>query len=333
MRRRDLVAALGAAVASPVANKIARAQTASSIKRPLIAIIDLTESPAQHTSIDTFFAAMNSFGYVDGKTATILLRLAGGNTAALPSIAADLARLRPDVVVGDTASAIKAAETAMPDRPVVGITMTYPVEQGLIASFARPGGNLTGLAAAVDELSTKLLDLGLRAFPTARSVGLLMNPSAALSEIEHRNFEEASRVLGLAFHAAAAGTPEKIDEAMASLAAAGAQLVVAQANGMFFQERGRIGALAIKNRMAVITTQNAGQIAQTGYLLTYGVDFNDNYPRAAEFVDKILKGSKPAELPVEFPNKLVLTVNVKTAQALGLKLPEELLTLADTVIE
>lgn len=334
MRRRDFLAAAGAMSALPLATRGAGAQSDSAVRRPLIGIIDLTESADAHArGMDSFLDALNKLGYVDGKTATIQLRYAGGDAAALVGIAAELARLKPDVVACDTASPIKAAQAAMPNAPIVGITMSYPVEQKLIASFAHPGGNLTGLAASVEELNAKLLDLSLRAVPTVKSIGLLMNPGASLSEIERRAYENVARARGLGFHAAAAATPEQIGDAMATLADAGAQLMVAQENGMFFLARHQIGALAIARRMPVISSQSSGLIDEPGYLLTYGVDAASTYRRAASFVDRILKGAKPADIPVEFPAKLVMAVNAKTAQALGLQLPQELLNIADQVIE
>ena len=334
MRRRDLIAAAGTIWSLPLATRGVRAQSGAAIKRPLIGIVDLTESPTEHArGMDSFLDALGKLGYVDGKTATIQMRYAGGNAAALPGLAAELARSNPDVAVADTASAIKAAEAAMPDTPIVGITMSYPIEQKLIASFAHPGGNLTGLAASVEELDTKLLDLSLRAVPAVKSVGLLMNPSANLSEIERRAYENVARKRGLGFYAVAAAAPEKIADAIDALADAGAQLMIVQENGMFFLARHKIGTLAIAHRMPVISSQSAGLIEETGYLLTYGIDAESTYRRAASFVDRILKGAKPADLPVEFPAKLVMAVNIKTARALALQLPQELLNIADQVIE
>ena len=334
MRRRDFIVAAGAISGLRLAMQSSWAQPVSGSRRPLIGILDLTDSATEHSSgIASFLAALADLGYVDGRTATIEPRYAGGNTAALPSIAAELARLKPDIVVCDTASAIKATEAAMPDTPIVGITMSYPVEQKLIASFAHPGGNLTGLASAVEELDTKLLDLSLRAVRAVKSIGLLMNPNASLSEIERRAYESAARARGLGFHAAAAGTLEKIPDAISSLVDAGAQLLVVQENGMFFLARHQIGPLAITRGIPVISSQSAGLIEQTGYLLTYGIDADSTYRRAASFVDRILKGAKPSDLPVEFPAKLVMSVNLKTAQALGLQLPQELLNIADHVVE
>jgi len=332
MKRRDFIAGAGAMAALPLADSV-RAQSGVAVRRPLIAVIDLQEALAVHEPMDSFIEALAGFGYIDGETATILIRYVAGKIPALPAIANEVARLKPDIVVCDTASPIKAAEAAMPDIPIVGVTMSYPVEQKLIASFAHPGGHLTGLAAAVEELDTKLLDLSLRAVPAVKTVGLLMNPSANLSEIEHTAYQAATTTRGLGFHAAAAASPEKIGDAIASLADAGVQLLLAQENAMFLVERERIGAVAIAHRMPVISTQTAGLIEQTGYLLTYGVEATGNYRRAASFVDRILKGAKPADLPVEFPAKLVMSLNLKTAQALGLQLPQELLNIADRVVE
>lgn len=209
--------------------------------------------------------------------------------------------------------------------------MSYPVEQGLIASFSHPGGNLTGIAGQIEGLDGKLVDLALKVVAGTRRIGLLLNPVGSNVAFERNGFEVAARQRGIGLEIAEARAPGDIESAIDALAKAGAAIVITQANALFNTERSRIARLALAKHMPVISTQR--QVVETGFLLAYGTDFAENYRRAAIYVDKILKGAKPADLPVEFSTELHFTVNLKTAKALGIEIPEAVLLLADKVVE
>jgi putative ABC transport system substrate-binding protein len=329
MQRREFIGVLGGVAAWPLT---ARAQSLpGTVKRPLIGVLSLNDSEGDTVMIKGFLDALARLGYVDGKNATIVARYAGGKPQALPALAAELAQLKPDVIMADVASAIKAARHAAPDVPTVGASMSYPVEQGLIASFSHPGGNLTGIAGQIEGLDGKLVDLALKVVAGTRRIGLLLNPAGSNVAFERNGFEVAARQRGIGLEIAEARAPGDIESAIDALAKAGAAIVITQANALFNTERSRIARLALAKHMPVISTQR--QVVETGFLLAYGTDFAENYRRAAIYVDKILKGAKPGDLPVEFPTKVNFTINLKTAKALGIEIPEAVLLLADKVIE
>lgn len=332
MRRRDFIAGVGAF--GSLAAKFAHADTPTgTLKRPIIGILVLTESQNDNSLVKELVDSLAGLGYVDGKTATIIARYAGGNPQTLQKLAAELAGFKPDVIAADSASPIKAVIHAAPDVPVVGIVMSAPVEQGLVASFAHPGRNVTGMVSSEAEGEDgKLFDIALRAVPSAKSIGFLANPSGGLEIIDRQAYHIAAGQRRIAFEIAEATTSANIEPAIEALVGAGAEIIIAETNGMFYQERSHIGAVALANHVPVVSLQSVVS-AEAGYLLTYGVDAGANYRRAAVFIDKILKGAKPGDLPVEFPPWLYMTINLKTANLLGLQIPQELLNIADQVIE
>jgi putative ABC transport system substrate-binding protein len=319
--RRTFISGLGAAAAWPLA---AHAQTG---KRPVIGILALNDA----SYVARFTESLEKLGYVDGKSATIVSLYAPGGQQFLPMLADNLVRLKPDVVLADAASSIKAVMNAGPGIPIVGAVMGFPVEQGLIASFSHPGGNVTGMAAELEGMIGKLLEFGLMMVPDAKSMGLLSDPNASISAINHRDYQAAAEKRGIAFHAAEAHLPAEIDGAIRLLADAGAAFVCIESSSLFNLNLGRVAQAALTRRLPTIATNP--QKTDTGILLSYGVDYRENYQRAATFVDKILKGAKPGELPVEFPTRLEMVINMKTAKALGLTIPPTLLATADEVIE
>ena len=326
MNRREFVAGLGSAAARPLA---ARAQQAG--KRPVIGILALNASEKDTSFVATFVDSLAKLGYVDGKSATIISLYASGEQRVLPMLAGNLVRLRPDAVMADAASSIKAVMTAAPGIPIVGAVMGYPVEQGLIASYSHPGGTDTGMAAGVEGMNGKLLELGMAVAPGAKSMGLLSDPSSFSHAFDHRDFQITAEKRGIGFHAAEAHAPNEVDGAIRLLADAGSAFVCVAASSMFNLNLGKIAQAALARRLPTVTSNP--QKADTGILLGYGVDYRENYQRAATFVDKILKGTKPGDLPVEFPTKLEMVINLKTAKALGLTIPTNLLVRADEVIE
>ena len=329
MRRRKFIGLIGSAAALPFR---ARAQSsAGMVKRPLIGVLALNASDDDSVLVKRFLDALAGFGYLDGKNATIVVRYAGGKPQALPALAAELVGLKPDVIMADVASAIKVVRSADFGVRIVGASMSYPVEQGLIASFSHPGGNLTGITNQVEGIDGKLVDLALKAVAGTRRIGLLINPKGANVMFERKGFVDAARQRGIGLEVAEASAPSEIERAIDALAKGGATIVITQANALFNTERRRIAQLLLAKQIPAISTQT--QIAETGFLLTYGTDIAENYSRAAVFVDKILKGIKPQDLPVEFATKVKFIVNLKTAKVLGIDVPEAVLLLADKVIE
>ncbi|HXR88156.1 MAG TPA: ABC transporter substrate-binding protein [Stellaceae bacterium] len=324
LRRRDFIALLAAPALAP---RLARAQG----KRPTIGVLALNGSETDPGLVAEFLRGLADLSYVDGKTATIAVRYATGEQKSLPALAAEIARLKPDVIMADTASPIKAARSAAPGVPIVGAVMGFPIEQGLIASFARPGGNTTGMASNVEGMNGKLIELGKELVPQSTRMGLLVDPGGSAAALMQRSFEAAAKESGLDFHSAEAHVVGELDAAVGRLADAGSAFMCIEPISMLNLELARIAQIALARRLPTIS--NRPDPPDTGILLAYGVDYIENYRRAAIFVDKILKGAKPGELPVEFPTKVQLIVNLKTAKALGITVPATLLVRADQVIE
>ena len=330
MRRRDFLIT-AAAIASP---QFTYAQgEINSSKRPIIGILALNATVGDDALVEEFVSGLAQLGYVDGKSATITRRYAEFEIPRLPALAAEVAAIRPHVIMGDTASAIKAAREAAPNVPIVGANMSYPVEQGLIATFAHPGGNTTGMASLVDDMSGKTLELALEVIKDAKKAGFLMNPASTIAGLERRDLEAAGKKRGISIDFAEARRPGEIEGAIGALAHAGASFIVLQPNTVFTGARDQVAKLAIAAHLPTISGAQSGNMVQAGIMLSYGVDQSGGYRRAASFVDRILKGAKPNELPIEFPTGLLLSVNLKTAKALGITIPQSVLLRADEVIE
>jgi putative ABC transport system substrate-binding protein len=334
MRRRDLVLlSASTAFAWPLWSS---AQNSSGPPlRPVIGVLALSASEHDNAQIEPFLSALTELGYIDGKTATIARRYADFDAARLPKLAAEVATLRPNVIMADTASPIKAAHSAAPDVPIVGASMSYPIEQGLVNSFSKPGGTVTGLAAQVEDMDTKILELMSEIVHEPKSVGLLLNPNATLAALEERDLRAAAARLGIGFVAAQARQPSEIEGAINKLANMGISFLALQPNALFLAERKRIVQIATAANLPTASTQAGGSsdMVRAGVFLIYSVDFTELYRRAAVFVDKIIKGAKPGDLPVEFPTQLRLALNLKSAKALGITVPQSVLLRADELIE
>ena len=220
---------------------------------------------------------------------------------------------------------------AAPGIPIVGAIMGFPVEQGLIASFSHPGGSVTGMASNVEDMNGKLLELGLEMIPGAKSMGLLVDSRASVATLLREDYRAAAQKRGINFLAAEAHHPNELDGAIHQLTNAGAAFMCIAPVSMLNLNLRHIAQTALNLRLPTIS--NRPEKADTGVLLGYGVNYSENYRRAAIFVDKILKGFKPGDLPVEFPTKLHMFLNLKTARSIGLTLPPTLLVRADEVIE
>jgi putative ABC transport system substrate-binding protein len=291
-------------------------------------------SPAASAStraFDVFRDALRELGYIDGANIMIEYRLAAWDYGRLPAMAGELVRLPVDVIVVDGGTRVaRIAQEATGTIPIVAATAgADPVEAGLAASYAHPGGNLTGFTGAGAELGGKRLQLLKEAVPRASRVAALWNP--AMPVVTRQATEEAARTLGLDLRTVEVAAPEDIPAGFEVAVGAGAKALVVLPDVMFAHERARIIALAARHRLPAIYEDRA--YAVDGGLLSYGRDVSEQFRLAAGYVDKILKGAKPGDLPVQQPARFQLVVNLKTAKALGLTIPPAILDLADEVIE
>jgi putative ABC transport system substrate-binding protein len=282
--------------------------------------------------IKAFEEGLRSLGYRIGENVIIEYRFAGGEMDRLPANAADVVRLGVDIIVAtgtnpNTVAAMKATTTI----PIVMTSGVDPVSARLIASLARPGGNVTGLAADTGgEILGKRFELLKETLPNLSRLGILFNPEFALRS-RQTSMEETARALGLTLVPVEARGLDALEQAFAIMVRERAQAFVMQGDSVLFNYRDQIAVLALRNQLPAASYQK--EYADAGFLLTYGVNFLDLHRRSAVFVDKIFKGAKPADLPVEQPTKFELVINLKTAKALGIIVPPTLLTRADKVIE
>lgn len=274
---------------------------------------------------------LRALGYVEGRHFRMEERAIGDNYAQLADVAAEYVRLRVDLIVALGTTATLAASKATRDIPIVMVAGLDPVQEKLAASLARPGGNVTGLTTIIQELGPKRLELVKEAAPRLPRVGILWNPDSRGSTNSLAQAEEAARTLKLRLQIVSARTAGDFEPALAALAAAGTQVFVAMPAGMFTANRERLLAAVVKHRLAGVFPSS--EWAGDGVLISYGTDALAADRRSAFYVDKILKGAKPGELPIEQPTRFEMQVNLKTARALGIKVPHSILVRADRVIE
>ena len=319
------------AVSLTLAPLAADAQQAAKVYR--IGYLAGGSSTSGPNTTEAFRQGLRELGWVEGQNILIDYRYAEGRYNRLPDLVAELVRLKVDVIVASPSPPAAAAKNATGTIPIVMIGAGVdPVEQGLIASLARPGGNVTGLSYGVgQEIFGKQLALLKEAVPKIRRVAVLWNPAAAPLTRAIEEVKVAARSLGLQLQFLEARSPNEFDGAFTAMAKerAGALLVLTDA--MFSAHGGRLADLAAKSRLPATYTTRLP--VESGGLMSYGPSFSDLWRRAAGYVDKILKGAKPADLPVEQPTKFELVINLKTAPALSLTIPQTLLLRADQVIE
>ena len=329
MRRREFIKLLGGtAVAWPLG---ASAQQAAKV--PRIGVL-FAGSGGDNTRqvVEAFLQGLQGLGYIEGRNITIEYRFAEGRLDRSFDLASELVRLKVDVIVAPGTALVQAARKATATIPIVIVTAGNPVGDGLIQNFARPGGNVTGLTMAVSqEIGGKLLELLKDAVPTVSRVAILWNPLTAPHTVAVKETEGAARALGLALQPVSARRPDEIDGAFAAMSRARADGLIVLADPVLLSVRVRIADLATKGHLPTI--YELREHAEAGGLMSYGPSLPDLFRRAATYVDRILKGAKPADLPVERPSKFELLINLKTAKALGLEIPLTLLDRADEVIE
>jgi putative tryptophan/tyrosine transport system substrate-binding protein len=332
MKRREFMTLLGGATAAwPLA---ARAQQAPKIARIGYLVIGSLESPEARKSFDAFREGLYELGYIEGQNIVIEYRAADGKIDRLPALATELSRLKLDLIVAGATPAGLAAQQAFTTTPIVVAAMGDPVRDGLVASLARPGGNITGTTFLGPELVPKRLALLKEALPKIFRVAVLWHPGAfgertmrdMLNEIS-----DAAGTLGMQLQLVEVRQPNELDQAFSRMARERAEALFQFPSTMLFSERRRIVELAAIHRLPSMF--NEREFVQLGGLISYGVSIADLGRRSVTYVDKILKGAKPSDLPVEQPTKFELVVNLKTAKALGVEIPATVLTRADEVIE
>ena len=331
MRRRELITILGGAAAMwPLAM---RAQQA---KKPRIGYLTTgsLELPETRVALNAIRQGLRELGYFDGQNIVIEVRAADSKIERFPALASELVGLTVDVIVASNSRSGLAAQKATNTIPIVVPVMADPVADGLVASLAQPGGNITGLTFLGPQLVPKRLALLKEALPSASRVAVLWHPGAygerTMNDMT-KEAEDAGRTLGLQLRFVAVKSPDEFDQAFAKIAAERTDAVMVFPSPMLFTERRRITELAGKHRLPLISMGK--EFVEAGALLSYGADITDFIRRGASYVDKILRGAKPADLPVEQPTTFQLFINVKTAKELGIEIPSTLLAQADGVIE
>jgi putative ABC transport system substrate-binding protein len=326
VRRRQFITLFGGAAAAwPLA---ARAQQSA---MPVVGFLHARSREDTEYQVAALRRGLAENGYVEGQSAIIEYRFAHGQYDRLPMMAAELARWPVAILVAGSDPAALAAKAATSTIPIVFSIGSDPIKLGLVASFNRPDGNATGMSMLTSTLEPKRLGLLHELVPQAAMVGVFLNPNYPLAESHSRDVQEAARAVGLHIHILRAGTDDEIDAAFETVGQQRIAALVVGADPFFDTRRNKLIALSARHR--VPTMYQFREHAAAGGLLSYGIDLSDVYRKVGVYAGRILKGAKPADLPVEQPTKFELIINLKTAKALGLDVPAKLLALADEVIE
>jgi ABC-type uncharacterized transport system substrate-binding protein len=325
MDRRAFLAGSAAFLAAPLA---VEAQTVGRI--PQIGFLHFG-SPGPSAELNAFRQGLRELGYIESQNIAIAVRFAGGRVERLPELAAELVRLKPDIIVTLNTPPSLSAKQATSTIPIVFAGIADPVGAGLIANFARPGGNTTGVASSSAELGGKRLELLKEVAAKASRVAVLFNPGDRANVLVLKQLQEAAPALAMTLQPLEVRGPGEFEGAFAAMTRERAHALFGAAGVLTFEHRNRVVDLAAKHRIP--TMWGHRQFVEVGGLMSYAANFYDQVRRAATYVDKILKGAKPGDLPVEQPTKFELVINLKTAKALGLTIPPSLLQRADQVIE
>jgi putative ABC transport system substrate-binding protein len=309
----------------PAVPLVADAQQAGKTLR--IAVLGNENNPPW----EGFRQGLRDLGYVDGRNVTMEWRWSEGKTDRLPALALELVALKPDVLVASGTQAVRAAKRATAAIPIVMTTSSYPDKIGLVESLSRPGGNITGLSNVGPELSGKKLELLKEIAPQVSRVAILWNPASEVEPLTVRELSNAAPAVRVEIQSVEVRSPDGFSVAFTTLSSSRANALLALGNPINFRGRQLITEFALKNRLPSIYDERL--FVEAGGLMSYAPSFTDSFRHAATYVDKILKGAKPADLPVEQPTKFELVINLKTAKALGLAISQTLLLRADQLIE
>src|SRR4029453_11424710 len=270
--------------------------------------------------IEAFRQGLRDLGYVEGRNLVIEYRYSDGKDELFPALAAELVRSRVSVIATYGTKATQAAKQATSSTPIVMLTVLDPVGAGLVANLSRPGGNITGLSEVSVELSAKRLELLKEAAPRTSTIAVLMDPGHPTNALELKNTEVAARRLGVAITAVEVPKTRRFEEAFVGMTRSRANALIVLPGDVTDTHRASILDLALKNRLPTLYGWKLGP--ESGALMSYGVEIAENFRRAASYVDRILKGAEPADLPIEQPTKFELVINLRTAKVLGLAIPQ-----------
>jgi putative tryptophan/tyrosine transport system substrate-binding protein len=327
MQRREFITLLGGAAAWPIA---ARAQQPA--KLPTIAFVGGDSTDPWSNLLRAFRLGLKSTGFIEGQNVAIEYRWAEGRNEKLPALTADLVGRQVAVIVAPTTPSVLAAKAATKTVPIIFFTAGDPVDLGLVASLNRPGSNLTGATTLTLEIGPKWLQLLHEMVPNATSLALLINPTSPnLAETQSRDLQNAARSLGLQLHVLSASTDPDFETAFESVARLRAGGLVISSDSFFFSRSDQLATLAAHHAVPAIF--GFREFVAAGGLMSYGGSLVESFRWVGVYTGRILKGEKPADLPVQQSTKIELFINLKTAQTLGLDIPDKLLAIADEVIE
>jgi putative ABC transport system substrate-binding protein len=326
MRRREFISLCGGAAAWPLA---ARAQQAAKVYR--IGFLGNSTAALEADLVGPFREGLRGLGYVEGQNILIEYRWAEGKYERFPALTAELIALRVDVIVTAGTPASLAVQKAATPIPLVMVAVGDPVATGLVASLGRPGGNITGLTSISSEMAGKRLELLREVVPKLSHVAVLWNAASPIQVIDERETRAAAQALGMKMLSLGVRSREEIEDALTTIVREQPGALLVLADRLFLHHRTRIMDFAAQRRLPGVHAYR--ELVEAGGLMSYGPSYADMHRRAASYVDRILKGSKPADLPVQAPVKFELVINLKAANALGLPIPPMLLGRADEVIE
>ena len=330
-RRRKTLAALGAGLLARALPAFAQQVPKPSEKVWRVGIlVQAGQVSASSIYLKEFLRGMRELGYVEGRNLQVEWRYADNQIERLPALAAQLLALRPDVLVANANAAPLALQQATSTVPIVMLSAGDPVASGLVKSLARPGANITGLSV-MGELGPKRLEMLRDMVPKLAQVALLQPAGQPRNRVVLEGLQAAAQTLGMKILPLEAGTLQEIETAFAAMAKAQVRALMVTPDPLFSQNRVRLAELAAKQRLPAIAADRG--YTETGLLMSYGPSYGGSFHRGAYYVDRIFKGAKPADLPVEQPTRFELFINGKTAKALGLKIPQSLLITAEKVIE
>ena len=329
MKRREFITLVGTAAGWPLA---ARAQQpASTVRRIGFLLPGVARMMVVRGLLEAFRQGLKEYGWVEGQNISVEYRFAEGKEDALPGIAAALVQSQPDVLVAEGTAAIQAAKNVTQTVPIVMAVSNDPVGTGLVASLNRPGGNITGLSLLTGELAGKRLQLLTEIIPGLARVAVLSNPSNPSSALLLEQTKAAAQSLNIEIHVVEVRGPDKFESAFAAVTAAHAGALIVLPDGMLYGQHPRVVTFTAASHLPTLFPEK--EVAEVGGLVSYGPSIPGSFRRAAAYVDKILRGAKPADLPVEQPTTFELVVNLQTARAIGVTIPTSILLRADEVIE